>query len=208
MAEEYEVHPNQISAWRKQLLSGASGIFERKNQKEKELEQVKRKEQELFKQLGQARYENEWLKKIQATIRKELRGMIDPSKRRLSISRQSELLGVSRSHHYYKPRPERRADIEEKIRLKEIFLKYPFYGYRKQVLELEKEQIFSTEKRVRHLMYEMGLNALSPRQMTPAPKKEHPIYPCLRKANGFDIRTRCGRLISPISSSMSGTSIW
>lgn len=32
---------------------------------------------------------------------------------------------------------------EEKIELKEIFLKYPFYGYRKQVLELEKEQIFS-----------------------------------------------------------------
>lgn len=35
LAEEYEVYPNQISAWKKQLLSGASGIFEPKNQKEK-----------------------------------------------------------------------------------------------------------------------------------------------------------------------------
>jgi len=32
LAEEYKVHPNQISAWKKQLLSGASGIFEPKNQ--------------------------------------------------------------------------------------------------------------------------------------------------------------------------------
>ena len=54
--------------------------------------------------------------------------MIDPSDRCLSISRQSELLGVSRSHHYYKPRPECWEDIEEKAKLKELFLKYPFYG--------------------------------------------------------------------------------
>ena len=105
--------------------------------------------------------------------------MIDPKDRHLSISRQSELLGISRSHHYYNPRPERREDIEEKIRLKEMFLKYPFYGYRKQVLELEREGISSTLKRVRRPMHEMGLKALSPRHLTSIPKKEHPVYPDL-----------------------------
>ncbi len=49
--------------------------------------------------------------------------MIDPSDRHLSIRRQSELLGVSRSHHYYKKRAPRRADIEEMIKLKELFIK-------------------------------------------------------------------------------------
>jgi len=107
--------------------------------------------------------------------------MIDPDDRRLSVSRQSELIGVGRSRYYYRHRRERRRDIEEKILLKKLFLQFPFYGYRKMVMELRHIGHRSTVKRVRRLMHELGLRALSPKQLTSRPTKEHPTYPYLLK---------------------------
>ena len=112
--------------------------------------------------------------------------MIDPKERHLSISRQCELLGVSRAHHYYKKRPERREDIEEKIKLKESFLKYPFYGYRKHVLELESDGIFSTTKRVRRLVDLMGITAIYQKPNLPKPNLAHKIYPYLLRNMNID----------------------
>lgn len=64
LAAEYEVHANQISAWKRQLLENSSSIFERPEViKEDPEEKLK---EELFKQIGQLRVENEWLKKKSA----------------------------------------------------------------------------------------------------------------------------------------------
>ena len=107
--------------------------------------------------------------------------MIDPEDRHLSVSRQSELLGVSRSRYYYRHRRERRRDIEEKVLLKKLFLQFPFYGYRKMVMELRYIGHHSTVKRVRRLMHELGLRALSPKKVTSQPTKGHQKYPYLLK---------------------------
>lgn len=64
LSAEYDVHSNQISAWKKQLLEQSSGIFE-KPYVEKDDTEEKLKE-ELYKQIGQLRVENEWLKKKSA----------------------------------------------------------------------------------------------------------------------------------------------
>ena len=45
--------------------------------KNQELDEVKHWEQELYKQLGQAKYENEFQKKVQATLWQGIR-MIEP----------------------------------------------------------------------------------------------------------------------------------
>jgi putative transposase len=119
-------------------------------------------------------------KKVQTAVWKGLR-VVEPGNRRLSVARQCQLLGVSRSRHYYNPKPERRIDIEEKLLLQDLYLKIPFYGYRKMALELQAEGVQTSEKRVRRLMNQLSMRALSPKRLTSVRNKEHPVYPYLLK---------------------------
>jgi transposase-like protein len=61
LANEYEVHPSQITQWKKQLLDGGTSLFGQQQARERQ-EQAAR-EAELFEQLGRLKMELEWLKK-------------------------------------------------------------------------------------------------------------------------------------------------
>jgi transposase-like protein len=58
----YDVHPNLVALWKKQLLESADVLFE-KTGKGKDAEAAERKQDELYKQIGQLQVENEFLKK-------------------------------------------------------------------------------------------------------------------------------------------------
>lgn len=61
IASLYEVHPNQITKWKKQLLENVSSLFS--NRKDPEIEEQKKLIEELYKKIGKQNIELEFLKK-------------------------------------------------------------------------------------------------------------------------------------------------
>jgi putative transposase len=61
LASEYDVHPTQITQWKKQLLDGGSSLFGQ--QRVREQHEQSAREAELFEQIGRLKMELEWVKK-------------------------------------------------------------------------------------------------------------------------------------------------
>jgi transposase len=61
IAKRYEVHPLMVTKWKKHAVDLLPSLFARRANKEKE--QWQQKEAELFQQIGQLKYELDWLKK-------------------------------------------------------------------------------------------------------------------------------------------------
>jgi transposase len=62
LAAKYELHPNQIVEWKKQLLSGSEQVFGN-GKAVTGLPQEDKEKDELYRQIGQLKVENDWLKK-------------------------------------------------------------------------------------------------------------------------------------------------
>ena len=61
LAKAYQVHPVQISQWKKQLLDGAESLFQDGRRRERDENQAV--QAELYERIGRLNMEVEWLKK-------------------------------------------------------------------------------------------------------------------------------------------------
>jgi len=59
LAQKYDVHPNVISRWKSDFLEKAASVFDTKSNKPEESQ----KEDDLYKEIGRMKIENDWLKK-------------------------------------------------------------------------------------------------------------------------------------------------
>lgn len=104
----------------------------------------------------------------------------------LSVTRQAQLLSVSRSSVYYRPQPDSREELDLLKRLDEIFTENPMYGSRRLQQMLKREGTLVGRRRIRRLMKKLGLWAVGPKPNTSKPHPEHKIYPYLLRGRFID----------------------
>jgi putative transposase len=98
---------------------------------------------------------------------------------RLPLSRQGELLGISRGSLYYDPCPVSATDLAIMRRIDALHLDYPFAGSRMLRDLLRGEGIAIGRERVTTMMRRIGLEAIYRRPHTSKPADGHKVYPYL-----------------------------
>ena len=97
----------------------------------------------------------------------------------LPITKQAEVLRISRGSVYYLPRPVPEADLAIMRRLDRLHLEFPFAGSRMLGGLLAAEGCKLGRRHVKTLMRRMGIEALYRRPRTTKPEPGHKIYPYL-----------------------------
>ena len=97
----------------------------------------------------------------------------------LCITRQAELLGISRGSVYYLPKPVSQADLALMRRIDELHLEHPYMGARMLRRMLVRQGFKAGRRHVGTLMQRMGIEALCPQPGTSKAHPGHKIYPYL-----------------------------
>jgi len=97
----------------------------------------------------------------------------------LPLTRQSEILALSRSSLYYEAVPVSDRDIELMRLIDEIHLKHPYMGSRSIRDQLQDKGHQVGRQHVSTLMKKMGITAMYKKPKTSKPHPDHKVYPYL-----------------------------
>ncbi len=104
--------------------------------------------------------------------------MIDRS-HQLSVSRQAQLLNISRGAVYYLPKPVGESDLTLMNAIDQLHLDYPFMGSRQLRRALCHQGLQVGRLHVRTLMRKMGISAVAPQPGTSQRNPQHKVFPYL-----------------------------
>lgn len=123
LASQYQIHPVQISAWKKQAIESMPETFRRgKLQKQKSEDELTAP---LYEEIGRLKIELDWLKKSVPSSVRCKRMLLEPHHHALSIVRQCQLIGLTRSQYYYRPREESPENLAYLRIIDEQYLRTP-----------------------------------------------------------------------------------
>lgn len=111
--------------------------------------------------------------------REQRLNLVEKEFAQLSLRRQCELLDVNRSSLYYEAKEQKLADINLLNEIRDIWERYPFYGYRRITKELHFRGFKVNRKCVQRLMRAGGIQAIYPGPNTSRRNKLHAVHPYL-----------------------------
>jgi transposase-like protein len=151
IAAKHGLHPTLVNEWKRQLADGASAVFEKGTSKaEKDDEALVG---ELYTQISQQKVElDSFVQEVRQLGRTERRAMVDRAYPTLSVSRQCQILGVSRASVYYRPAEVSDENLTLMALIDHQYIAQPSYGSRQMTAWLNTQGHAVNRKRVQRLM--------------------------------------------------------
>ena len=104
--------------------------------------------------------------------------LINPDPK-ISTRRQCELLNLSRTSFYYKPKPLSDEELLILNKVDEIYTEHPYYGSRRMKEELQDAGIVIGRQKISKFYQLLGLEAVYPKVNLSKRNHEHKVYPYL-----------------------------
>lgn len=117
---------------------------------------------------------------------RKIKSLVDNNYQGLSLTRQTQLLGISRSSWYYQPKSVDQFTLRVMHEIDQIYTQCPFYGVRKITWQLKRNGFRINHKRVYRLMKLMGIESIYPQPNLSQNSQSHPVYPYLLKDRVID----------------------
>ena len=163
IAKDNDIAPTQVSAWKKELESRISEIFERKNASNEAAVNFERKSARLERKIGNSSSRKNFLRESATSWESTRAKSDDHTEPPQALSSASEQAARCESKSSQKtPGKMTRSDTELVALIDGIYMECPFFGQRQLRNELQKLGHRIGRSRIRRLMKLMGLKLSAP----------------------------------------------